>query len=153
MMNLRQSEHVVAWCAQECEWQGSGEMSVAHMFSAYLYARRHRTRPILLRDVLALGRIVEPRLNMVGLRTVGVRVGFDVKMDWQLVPAALDQLIAEQPAIPASVENATEWFRQYQEIHPWRDGNGRTGNILYNWLLGTLEAPVFPPNLWHDPRR
>ncbi len=27
------------------------------------------------------------------------------------------------------------------EIHPWKDGNGRTASILRNWMLGTLDAP------------
>lgn len=144
------SRRVVDYCAQECAWQGSGELSVAWMVEGWRYAHRYRRRPITLTHVLALGRIVEPRYNLGGLRRCGVRVGWDVKMDWQLVPAALKRLIANQPAGEAEV---TEWFRQYEEIHPWRDGNGRTGSLLYNWQRGSLAEPVHVPNLWNDPRR
>jgi fido (protein-threonine AMPylation protein) len=27
-----------------------------------------------------------------------------------------------------------EWFRRYEEVHPFVDGNGRTGQVLLNWL-------------------
>jgi hypothetical protein len=146
--------HVVAYCAQECSWQGSGELSVAWMVEGWRYAHRFRRRPVSLGNILALGRIVEPRHNRLGLRRVGVRVGWDIKMDPHRVGAALEQLIEEQPVIGLAAEaEVTEWFRQYEEIHPFRDGNGRTGTLLYNWLRGTLSKPAHVPNLWNDPRR
>lgn len=138
---------VIRWAAQECEWQRSGERSVAWMVAGWLYARRNRNRAVTVAHILNLGAVVEPRHNLNGLRTVGVRVDDDVKMSPDWVPEALDQLVADDKL------NPTEWFREYETIHPFRDGNGRTGNILYNWRLGTLLDPVMPPNLWKDPRR
>lgn len=145
--------HVVTYAAQECAWQYSGELSVGWMIDAWWYAYRRRDQSIQFEDVVALGQFVEPNVNN-GLRTVNVRVGSSVKLNWRLVDSALETLLVNQPKLADAAEiDVTEWFRQYEEIHPFRDGNGRTGSLLYNWLRGSLGDPVHVPNLWNDPRR
>lgn len=138
----------VRWAAQECYYQQSGETSVAWMLGGWEYATSRPDGPLDIVDVLALGRIVEPRHNLDGLRKVDVRVGWDVKMPHANVPVALAQWLDVLPDL-----DPTEAFRQYEEIHPFRDGNGRTGSIIFNLLSGTLDAPNHPPNLWGDSRR
>jgi hypothetical protein len=103
-----------------------------------------------MRDALALGRLVEPAKNIEGLRRVGVRVGYDVKMDWRNVELALTRLVEKAEFSSRNDERADEWYRQYEEIHPFVDGNGRTGSLLYCWLRGLLLDPVHPPD-WDDP--
>lgn len=139
---------IVRFCAIECELQRSGERSVHWMLEAYNYALT--MAPVLPTeaDVLNLGRLVEPNKNADGYRQVPVRIGNDVKAEWRLIPRQMEKLCEA-----VGVLDPGPWFYEYEQVHPWRDGNGRTGQILYNWLNDTLHAPVWAPNYFDDPRR
>lgn len=133
---------VIDWAAIECRRQRSNELSVSWMLHAWQYAMRVTALPIEL-DVLAMGALVEPYVNARGYRQCGVRVGNDVKLDWRQVPRAMENLLEAVERL-----DPDEWFYQYENIHPFRDGNGRTGAILYNWLRKSLGAPIEPPECW-----
>lgn len=143
---------IVEYCAQECEWQQSGERSVAWMTKGWLYCAYRKDHWPTFDDVLNLGALVEPTKNLNGIRKVGVRVGLSVKMKAELVPGALKHLV-DAPFGQMTTDERIEWFRQYEEIHPFVDGNGRTGSLLFNWISGILLEPQHAPNLWSDQRR
>lgn len=140
--------NIVRFCARECELQMSGERSVAWMVQAWEYAQDNCGVQPTVNDVLILGGLVEPFKNVAGFRTVGVRVGWDVKGDWRDVPRQMVNLMEGQNSLTPN-----EFFKAYEEVHPFVDGNGRTGAILFNWLGGTLDNPEWPFNFWNDPRR
>ncbi len=141
---------IVSFCAIECKMQQSGEESVWWMAEAWAWAteQSHLGRRPTPGRIRTLGGLVEPRKNAVGFRRVGVRVGRDIKPEWQTVPRQIDQLCRAKDRLTAA-----EWFREYEEVHPFLDGNGRTGQILFNWLAGSLGEPTWAPNFWDDPRR
>lgn len=149
---------IVQFCARECKLQMSGELSVGWMVEAWVYAQNAPQIKLnngiiskewpTVKDVLEVGRLVEPWDNRDGFRTAGVRIGQDVKMDWKVIPRQIENLIKYGFTLPPA-----EFFKEYEEIHPFIDGNGRSGAILFNWINGTLDNPVWPPNFWNDPRR
>lgn len=123
-----------------------------------------------------LGQLVEPEKNKVyknsfsQFRSIQIFVGngWEVteKAPWERVPDLLTLLLEsyydgslfaqdyenhpykEYGINPLSRRAEDEFYFEYENIHPFVDGNGRTGKILYNYLLGTLENPVLPPNFW-----
>lgn len=144
--------HMAHWASQECEWQGSGERSVGKLVSAVLHTIEDfyaRGLPISERVILLIGAEVDPR-NNVGYRQQPVWVGRDEMLAWGKIPGQVADWVTHHELM-----SPTEAFKTFEEIHPFIDGNGHTGAILYNWLNGTL-APgelVFPPNVFGDPRR
>lgn len=130
---------LIDYCAEECRRQQSGELSVSWMMQAWAQALDH-SGPVTVRLIETLGRTIEPVKNAGGLRTVGVRVGYHICPDPDEVPFLLDRLVETTDLEPGP------WYREYEHIHPFRDGNGRTGKVLYNLLGGTLLTPQWPPD-------
>lgn len=139
--------HVIKWAAEECERQRSGEESVAHMLNAWNEARyRASQRSVPTEnDILEFGRLVEPVKNAEGYRRCGVRVGSNVKGPWEAVPRQMAQLVQAVDVLSPEAY----WF-EFERIHPFIDGNGRVGSLLYCWRMCRLGLPIHSPD-WDDP--
>ena len=147
------------WAAEECARQHSGEQSCGWMLAGWLHAYEHAAELPTETDILRVAHLVEPRFNdgtsyrrpgitPSGKRISGnVRVGANVKCRWEEVPGRMTRLVAFLYDPKADVD-PDEWYRHFEEAHPLADGNGRTGNILWNWLRGTLAHPEVPPDFW-----
>ena len=142
------TQRVADWASQECHWQGSGELSVARLIKAWDRASIHYV--ITEKMVLELGALIEPSLNRSGYRKVDVMVGDTIPPQWQNIPRLMEQLVEISSDL-----SPEQLFKEFEEIHPFRDGNGRVGNILWNMRNGTLggDRIGFPPNVFEDPQR
>ena len=75
-------------------------------------------------------------------RTQQVYIGNEKPPD----PTAVPDLMAELLKItPTSAEEALEWHILFEQIHPFTDGNGRIGRMLYLYHCLCVEAQ---PRLW-----
>lgn len=119
--------------AQRCDW----------MWEAWSYAMERRLQQFTKEDILRLGHLVERGNDGHDFRHVAVTAGGNVKLHWPLIERAIDNLVERQTALdPASL------YKEFEEIHPFVDGNGRVGEIIYSWRRGTLRDPVRPPDFW-----
>ena len=139
--------NVIDYVREEVRRQGhdvealDGLLRVGWMLNAWSHALTMKTLTPTIDSALVLGRMIEPTKNTTGTRRCGVRVGWRICPDWEEVPRLLNSLFEQYDAL-----TPIEFYKGFEEIHPFVDGNGRTGKILYCWKLGKLLDPEFPPN-------
>jgi len=71
-----------------------------------------------------------------------------------LVPVQMEQLIADYSGMKQSkhvIEAVAEFHLRFESIHPFIDGNGRTGRLLLN--LELIKAGLLPVNIKFADRR
>jgi fido (protein-threonine AMPylation protein) len=96
--------------------------------------------------ILESHRILMQRLNprIAGkLRRVNVRVGRRVCPDWKKVSDLLDEWVEKWCFGKADTEEKIKQAHiDFEHIHPFEDGNGRTGRLLLNFMRVKLGLPL-----------
>lgn len=118
-----------------------GFARVAWMLNAWEYAIVQSTaadKPSLS-NIRHLGYIIEPELNWNERRWRNgfVRIGEHIAPK----PTELSNLMLRWEE---QLDDRTpdEAYIEFQQIHPFTDGNGRVGKIIHNWLSRTLCTPI-----------
>lgn len=149
---------VIKFCCEEITRQRDTTMSVPDLVTAWndaLEVSEASGRVTCdVYDVLTTpmierwGFLAKPHLNSKGFRRHNIQVADYIAPDWRDVPRLIERLVDH---IHSGALTPAQAYYEYEMVHPFADGNGRTGKILYNFLLGSLLDPQMPPNFFgHD---
>lgn len=143
-------EKIVKFCSEEIARQQDGPLEVGYMFDAWGYALYHNPATLTDQFIRDIGFLVKPSVNAGGYRTYPIRIGYEVRDNHLYISRQLDGLI---DAYNEGRVDAQVLYEEYEIIHPFGDGNGRSGKILFNWANGTLLDPQMPLNRmgWYIP--
>lgn len=132
------NQMIVDFCAEECARQQSGERSVARYIKAWMAVRDF---PLVMMQIDSLAALIEPEKNMHGYRQFSVTFADGSRaLPFMLIEHTIENLYNSLTLL-----SPEEVYQEFETIHPYIDGNGRLGALLYNYLRGSLDEPVMPP--------
>lgn len=125
-----------------------GLIRVSWMLAAYSKAMEWEGK-LTVDKIITLGQMIERVKNEGGVRTVNVWVGNRACPHPSELNRKLKDFVKWQHHVPPM-----DAYKHFETIHPFVDGNGRTGKIILNYLNESMDHPIFPPHdLWGYPIR
>jgi len=147
ILSTNEIRRIVDYCAEEVKRQGRHAPHVGYMVNAWLDAILWQRQGMNLNidRIVELATVIEPEKNQFGLRSGPVNIVGNGVIVGAPHPNEVESLLERWYE---NVPNMTalEAYVEFERIHPFFDGNGRTGKIILNFLNGTLLEPIFPPN-------
>lgn len=146
------TEQAIKFCCEEVARQYSynlreGYFALPGMLKAWDEVSRNIIHecPIYETLILHWAEMVEPIHNKDGYRKVGVCVGSSIPPPPNEVPLRMARFIEQLPNMTPE-----EAYLAFEEIHPFRDGNGRVGKIIFFYLRNEMDKPSHEvvPNPW-----
>jgi len=138
-----------AYVTIETRRQGDGPYDVGFMLHAWMSALHDAANgiPLSLPMIIGWAKMIDPGANggSATFRTNPIYIGWE-----QRDATGLDQRMEHwmSAVLDGRFDSADYAYKAFEEIHPFNDGNGRTGKVIFNWLNDTLRDPTWPINFW-----
>ena len=142
----------IEWACKECEKQEVGPLYVFNILVGVEFI--HSLQYLGINDLLNLASIVEPKTkgkfreipvtNRKTLQVIGI--------DWIYIDRAIINLLTAINRYHSNpyLLNPEDTYKEFERIHPFIDGNGRVGAIIYNWMKRSLFNPLPSPEFKED---
>jgi hypothetical protein len=135
--------NVARWCLEEVIVQQDDIYHVPHLYDAFEYAVAAKAQLHEPRVIERIGARAKPSINKRGWRNYPVFMGYNAEgAPWREIPRLMQQL---GEALHDGQLTPTEWFIQFETIHPFGDGNGRVGAVVANILEKRYGRPGDDP--------
>lgn len=131
---------VFEYIIRETERQYGEVHEVRGMLSAWQFAWSVDPEAITNEDILTIGYMIKVEPALHHYRRIPVIVGLSTPPHWADVPRLMQTLLENQDA------DTDGWIKQFLEIHPFADGNGRCASLLRNIRERTLLHPTDLPH-------
>ncbi len=142
--------NVISFCAAEVEHQEDKPMMVYNMLHAWNIVARDiqlgKYQNLTIREMLTPGYVrylamcVHPYKGFIRKGPVVIN-NRTVGPHYQGIPRLMEILFSKETLTNLS---PTQVYIEFEKIHPFSDGNGRVGLILFNALYGSMENPSKP---------
>lgn len=124
----------------------------AFLYVGELVVERVPISEKIIKDIHSLVLIDRPEDRGI-YRRIPVRImgAFHEPPQPYLVPIQMEQLMANTRSRQHTIEHATRFHLEFEGIHPFIDGNGRTGRLILNLML--MQAGYPPINIKFTDRK
>jgi Fic family protein len=152
------SKHDIEVILAQCKHQNANEpYQVAGFTWAYHEAKLLALNNDIFTEtwILDWAALIEPNKNKNGYRKIPVQIRWKMATPATLIPQAMKQWLEWVTAYllePCADDLCDEIYRQFEEIHPFADGNGRLGHLIWaiaSYNLKGAWPTVLPPDFWN----